>query len=424
MPISDEKVEELLSTMKTMMEGMNQQSEQMRRMQDEHSKMTGKMFAIFEAQQHRMQQDQTPHDSSINIKEEDGELPNSRSKAPRPTRPTMEADVDDVEWRIFLDKWRHYKKIAKLTSDAEICLELREACSDQVNKLLYEFVGPEELSDEELTEVALLKHIKSVAVKSIHKEVHRWHFSQLTQHDGETATNYIGRLKSQAVLCEYRVVCGCGCNKEVSFAEEMIAQQLVAGLVNPEHQSRIMSEAHDLQNLQSKVERLIALETTDDATSKIRATPSQASAGKFSLYKKEQRAKTNPDDRPRRTQRGRNYQRRSSMQRQSRCRGCGRSSHRDGKDLSRENCPAFGKECDECGMKNHFAKVCRRRRSRSNFAGTDDESSFSEAETEMSEEEYSEYDENQDREEEHSEGRLFATKAQDFRSRPKRGTRR
>jgi hypothetical protein len=75
-------------------------------------------------------------------------------------------------------------------------------------------------------------------------------------------------------------------------------------------------------------------------------------------------------------------------------------------------------------MKNHFAKVCRRRRSRSNFAGTDDESSFSEAETEMSEEEYSEYDENQDREEEHSEGRLFATRAQDFRSRPKRGTRR
>lgn len=434
MPISDEKLDELLTTINSMMEGMTRQSDQVRILQDENSKLCGKMFAMLETQQQHLEtplQRGPPVQSGLKV--EDEQPHSARSKAPRPTRPIIEADVDDVEWGIFLDKWRHYKKIAELSSDREICLELRESCCVQVNKLLYEFVGPADLNDEGLTEITMLKHIKSVAVKSIHKEVHRWHYSQLTQHNGETATKYVGRLKSQAVLCEYRVVCGCGCAKEVSFADQMIAQQLVAGLVNPEHQSRIMSEAHDLPNLQSKVDRLIALETTDDATSKIRAAPVQASAARSSQYRKEQRAsiipnhpessraRTIPGEHQRHGRpmyRGKSMHRGNSMQHKRKCYGCGRSSHPEGKTLAKENCPAFGKTCDTCGTENHFAKVCRRRKSRSNFAGTDEESNFTDTETEMSECEYSEHDEDQNNE--CTESRLLATRAQDFRTRPKR----
>ena len=95
---------------------------------------------------------------------------------------------------IFLDKWQHYKSIAELATDDEMCLELRESCSSQVHKLLYEYVGTKELNRDRITEDTMLDHIKSVAVKSINKEVYRWCYSQLKQADGEPITKYVGRL--------------------------------------------------------------------------------------------------------------------------------------------------------------------------------------------------------------------------------------
>ena len=35
--------------------------------------------------------------------------------------------------------------------------------------------------------------------------------------------------------------------------------------------------------------------------------------------------------------------------------------------MNREECPAFGVECLVCHKKNHFAKVCDKRDSRSNY---------------------------------------------------------
>jgi hypothetical protein len=86
--------------------------------------------------------------------------------------------------------------------------------------------------------------------------------------------------------------------------------------------------------------------------------------------------------------------------------------------MTREECPAFGKKCNICGLSNHFSKVCRRR-SRSNFAGTDDEYTASGSETEVSESNYSGRDEDTDFENECTESRHFAARAQGFRRRPR-----
>jgi len=306
-----------------------------------------------------------------------------------------------------------------------MCLELRESCSAQVHKLLYEYVGTKELNRDRITENTMLDHIKSVAVKSINKEVYRWRYSQLKQADGELITKYAGRLKSQAVLCEYKVKCHT-CQSDVSYANEIISQQLITGLVNPEHQSRVMSEAQDLLQLQSKIDRLVSLETTDAATANIRSTSSsQSSAVKFSKYKQDQRTKFH-DKSQRKQRRGRAPLRREMSPAGSgrdespagrrhmpqRCRGCGRSSHRGEKVMTREQCPAFGKKCDTCGLNNHFSKVCRQR-SRSNFAGTDDEYT-SGSETEISD---SGRNEGIDYEDECTESRHLAARAQGFRRR-------
>ena len=424
MVISDEKIEEMLSTITSMMQQMQQVTNQNSELQKSNSDLHKEMIALLKAKSETIAPSQMSSNADYRPSHGDQSISDGPRKSfnrPRPTRPSIEAEMDDARWGILLDKWQHYKRIAEL-SDQDVCLELMESCSSQVHELLYQYVGTTKLYGDEMTEKLLLEHIKSVAVKTVHKEVYRWRYGQLKQEDSEPVTKYAGRLKSEAILCDYKVKCKCGEN--LSFAEEMISQQLITGLVNPEHQSRVMSEAQDLPKLQDKIDRVISLETTDDATANIRSTASRLSAVKFSQYKKDQRNKLF-DRSPRDQKRGRSPMRQSSMSpRRNRmsprrkCRGCGRHSHPDGKGLTREECPAFGQTCNECGIKNHFSKVCRRR-SRSNYAGTDDETSGSDAE--VSECNYSgreDYDE-QCYEEECTESRILATKAQGFRPRPR-----
>ena len=100
-------------------------------------------------------------------------------RRPRPNRPNVEGNIDDHEWELFKDSWRRYKTMTNLTTTEEIRLELRAACSNEVNKLLFEIIGAATL--DVCTEENLLGHIRAVAVKGTHKKVHRLSFSKLIQ---------------------------------------------------------------------------------------------------------------------------------------------------------------------------------------------------------------------------------------------------
>ena len=121
----------------------------------------------------------------------------------RPDRPIIDVSGSDNDWAIFTDAWKRYKKMVRLSTNEEVLMELRACCSSEVNKLLFEFVGPARL--DSATENELLSHIKSVAVKGVHKEVHRLRFTQLRQGEKEPINQFVGRLKAQAALCEFAV---------------------------------------------------------------------------------------------------------------------------------------------------------------------------------------------------------------------------
>jgi hypothetical protein len=239
-----------------------------------------------------------------------------------------------------------------------------------------------------LTESELLNHIKTVAVKTIHPEVHRWSFSQVTQNDGEGITRYVGRLKSQAALCNFTVKCSC--HTDVSYAEQMVSHRLIAGLANPEHQSRVLSEVQDLPDLKTKIDRLVSLETTDDATNNISpAMHTRSVASKVSGYRKSQRGRSPVKGNPspgRRSFKKRRFTspRPGDVNRHNECRGCGKPSHGKEKTMARKDCPAFGKKCHNCGMENHFTTVCERR-SRLSHIGTDEEMSAEDTDDDISE---------------------------------------
>ena len=92
-------------------------------------------------------------------------------KSKTPDRSVVNASLDDREWALFEDTWSRYKTMLRIDTDQDRKrMELRAACSDEVNKLLFEYVGPESLKT--CSEADLLIYIINLAVKSIHKEVH------------------------------------------------------------------------------------------------------------------------------------------------------------------------------------------------------------------------------------------------------------
>ena len=207
-----------------------------------------------------------------------------------------------------------------------------------MNELLFNFVGPEPLNTA--TEKELMKFIKSVAVKSVHPEVYRQQFFRLKQSDGETITHYISRLKSQAMLCDFNQ--GCGCN--ASYSENMVTSQLIAGLYNQSHQSRILSEVGNLKTLQQLVDRLLTLKSTAQATSHFQPPQNDRTANITPIRSDYQRNKGH----------NRNNKSNTPQPNNQECKGCGREQHQRG----RKQCPAQGRKCNKCGKMNHFANVC------------------------------------------------------------------
>lgn len=268
-------------------------------------------------------------------------------KPKKPERPIIQPNLDDQEWALFEDSWDRYKKMCRLDDgDVEIIrLELRECCSPEVNKFLFEYVGSAKLNT--CTEKELLGFIKSVAVKVVHKEVHRMAFNLLFQDHGEPVTQWIARVKAQAFLCDFKVPCTCCTDPAVpqmiSYAEEEIAQRVIAGLYNQEHQRRILSEASTLTTLELKENRLKVLEATEQSAQSLHrpqsSTTSEAAAGKVSQYKA---GKAPPKAPPKEEEVA------------EKCRGCGFGPH----DGGRKSCTAWNKVCRNCKRKGHLARVC------------------------------------------------------------------
>lgn len=341
---------------------------------------------------------QTLQKENAQLRDQQPRRSQTEAKAKRPDRPVIEANLSDGDWALFEDTWKRYKSMTSLSKVEDIRMELRASCSSDVNKLLFEFVGPATLDNA--TEAELLAHIKTVAVKGLHKEVHRMNFSKLKQGDGESITHYVARLKSQASLCGFFVACGC--HEKVSYAEEMVAQQLIAGLRDQEHQGRVLSEATTLTTLQLKVERLQSLEATDESTMKLRIPPQATVAGAMrSNYKRAKMPPPKPmDERKKATSEG--------------CTTCGRASHY-GRSMTYKDCPAFKKKCIGCGKEGHFRRVCKSAKSKATTS--------QEQHDEYDEEEYSEasntsfFFATQDKEDEQQDNE-FSESRQDFRPSP------
>ena len=122
---------------------------EMKRVQTENSRLHNEVITM-------MKNKSETASSDAKAKENNDDNDDSRSQRthgrPKPKRPVITEVVNDLEWVIFQDSWKRYKTMTQLEENKEICLELREACSPEVNRLLYDYVGAEELNKSSLKE--------------------------------------------------------------------------------------------------------------------------------------------------------------------------------------------------------------------------------------------------------------------------------
>ena len=218
---------------------------------------------------------------------------NSKEQGKRPDRPVIHAGQTDNQWLLFLDTWERYKERSKLTKLESIRNELREVCVDDVNELLFELYGPQQLNS--MSEDQLLGAIHKVAVESVHEEVHRQNFFRMKQDIGEPIKKFMARLKAKANMCNFKVDIPCAHMPAesagmhlVSFSEAMLCHQLVSGLVDEEWKEKMLSEADTLNSLSKKFDRLLCMEAVGKSTPKLangQPQETSKSAASKSAYK-------------------------------------------------------------------------------------------------------------------------------------------
>ena len=106
-------------------------------------------------------------------------------------------------------------------------------------------------------------------MKGVHKEVHRTQCVNVRQKQGELINAFYGNIKSKASLCDFCVKAPSTCSDTectcanygvyVSFQDEMVATQLVAGLYNNDHQLKVLSRVQCLAKIGLQVETSVGV---------------------------------------------------------------------------------------------------------------------------------------------------------------------
>ena len=94
--------------------------------------------------------------------------------------------------------WTVYKKITRLPT-SEFASHLYSTCDEAVQSTLINFF----LQFLQLPEDQVLETIESVVTKRANPVVHRMNFGDLTQHESESIQDFLVRLRTFAIHCEF-----------------------------------------------------------------------------------------------------------------------------------------------------------------------------------------------------------------------------
>ena len=158
--------------------------------------------------------------------------------------------------------------------------------------------------------------------------LNRFHLQRYKQAEGESVDEYMTRCKLQAKKCRFRDACE---------TNDRLIEQLIVGIKHPKVQEKLLGRDADL--------------TLDGAMDIARTC--EATMSDMQLFKEESSIHYVRKQRHLARQQ---HQQHADNRQIAGCKYCG-GRHSTGRD----NCPAYGSKCLQCGRLNHWKAVCTAR---------------------------------------------------------------
>ena len=171
-----------------------------------------------------------------------------RIKAETVKRPTIVASGTSEEWSYFTQRWTIYKEATRLTG-ADLIYQLLETCDEPLRKDLTRTYG---LLTQD-TEATVLGYIKTLAVRPENTMVSRVQLQQMRQDRDEPVRSFCARLRGQASVCNFKILCPCTEPQEVDYSSHIVRDSLIRGLEDEEIRLEILGQANQQMSLEQVV---------------------------------------------------------------------------------------------------------------------------------------------------------------------------
>ena len=255
--------------------------------------------------------------------------------------PTITKNSSPSKYRKFMVDWKIYKSEHQIVGS-------------KCNKLLYSACDSALQSSIingltnflETTEEILLNYIKEAATQESNSTVYRLEFQKLDQLDGQNIDEYVDILREKAVDCDF--ICPMKC--KLDYSDFAIRDRFIQGIHNKKLQTNILTNISRLPTLNDVLRHAKSIESANIGVSSMTDNKQENVEDEAGIYA----ARTSSYKKGTKLQ----FSNNETTQQEGCCTGCGKQEHMD--YISRkEKCPAWGKVCNNCGIRNHFSNVCR-----------------------------------------------------------------
>ena len=265
----------------------------------------------------------------------------------KPKPPTIGPGCDPDQWCHFKRQWDMYKKVMRLSND-ELSTGLFYCCEEDLKSTLMRDMQSDISA---MSETDLLAAIKRLAVKDESVLVKRIKLSKLTQAPGSPIRTFLSLLRGQAALCQYSVKCKIpGCDHIYDYSEEIIKDNLIRGIADPEILSDLLGDSKSDRTLDETV-TYIAQKEEGKATR-------TAVADRTSVISHSSKTKPNRNN--------------------PKCWACGEERHgpKNDRNTRSKNCPAWSSTCSKCSVRGHLSTYCSKCQDCDNWGHRDKGSRF------------------------------------------------
>jgi len=242
-------------------------------------------------------------------------------------------------WKLWKQQWGNYMIVSRLNTepaDYQTALFLNCIGIDAL-KLYNGFVFE---SNEEKTVVNVIVKFDQHIIGKLNETYERYVFNSRAQSATETFDAYVTALRNLSKNCNF-----CEC-----LANTLLRDRIVMG-VSDDDIRRKMLEIQDLT-----LDRCIDMCRAQEATSaRMKMMMSKGATEEIHGIKKVPKKKNDKHS--------------SKPTQAINCRFCGGTHQR-----KKEQCPAWGQKCNHCNGRNHFARVCKKKKEKISAVNCDSDS--------------------------------------------------